>query len=188
MGSCFFPWHSSNESLYHCRVWNRGCCLSKCNCTICLCVFSEALSSVEKLGSTSARVDILSTSGIPVSLGVERSSFPSPVNAGVVLSSKVLNLDSGSLVTYVTPETMEKLCSSGFRPLVKLCVESAGFSRRCTGVAVPLRVVPSATGLPSKRGPGLGSFSRADRGIGGARHVAPPTWLVSNFLVRLASS
>ena len=29
------------------------------------------------------------------------------------------------------------------------------------------RVVPSPTGLPSKRGPGLGSFSRADRGIGG---------------------
>ena len=28
-----------------------------------------------------------------------------------------------------------------------------------------------------------GSFSRADRGIGGVRHVAPPTWLVSNFLV-----
>ena len=30
--------------------------------------------------------------------------------------------------------------------------------------------------------------SRADRGIGGVRHVAPPTWLVSNFLVRPASS
>ena len=29
------------------------------------------------------------------------------------------------------------------------------------------------TGLPSKRGPGLGSFSRADRGIGGVRPVAP---------------
>ena len=51
-----------------------------------------------------------------------------------------------------------------------------------------LRVVPSPTGLPSKRGPGLGSFSRADRGIGGVRHVAPPTWLVSNFLVSPASS
>ena len=36
--------------------------------------------------------------------------------------------------------------------------------------------------------PGLGSFSRADRGIGGVRPVAPPTWLVSNFLVRPASS
>ena len=41
---------------------------------------------------------------------------------------------------------------------------------------------------PAKRGPGLGSFSRADRGIGGVRPVAPPTWLVSNFLVRPASS
>ena len=34
----------------------------------------------------------------------------------------------------------------------------------------------------------LVSFSRADRGIGGVRPVAPPTWLVSNFLVRPASS
>ena len=90
-----------------------GCCLSKCNCTICLCVFSEALSSVEKIGSTSARVDILSTSRTTVSLGVGRSSFPSTVNAGVVFSSKVLNLDSGSWVTDVTPETMEKLVSHG---------------------------------------------------------------------------
>ena len=40
----------------------------------------------------------------------------------------------------------------------------------------------------TKRGPGLGSFSRADRGIGPVRHVAPPTWLVSNLLVRPASS
>ena len=30
-------------------------------------------------------------------------------------------------------------CSWGFRPLVKLCVESAGFSRRCMGVSVTLR-------------------------------------------------
>ena len=29
---------------------------------------------------------------------------------------------------------------------------------------MPLRAVPSPTGLPSKRGPGLGSFSRADLG------------------------
>ena len=28
----------------------------------------------------------------------------------------------------------------------------------------------------------------SDRGIGGVRPVAPPTWLVSNFLVRPASS
>ena len=79
-------------------------------------------------------------------------------------------------------------CSGGLRPLVELCVEPTGLCGRCTGVAVPLRVVPSPTGLPSKRGPGLGSFSRADRGIGGVRHVAPPTWLVSNFLVRPAPS
>ena len=45
-------------------------------------------------------------------------------------------------------------CSGGHRPLVELCVEPAGLCGRCTGVAVPLRVVPSATGLPSKRGPG----------------------------------
>ena len=37
-----------------------------------------------------------------------------------------------------------------------LCVEPAGLCGRCTGVAVPLRVGPSPTGLPSKRGPGLG--------------------------------
>ena len=44
------------------------------------------------------------------------------------------------------------------------------------------------TGLPSKRGLGLGSFSIADQGIGRVWHVAPPMWLVSNFLVRPASS
>ena len=43
--------------------------------------------------------------------------------------------------------------SGGLRPLVELCVEPAGLCGRCTGVAVPLRVVPSPTGLPSKRGP-----------------------------------
>ena len=79
-------------------------------------------------------------------------------------------------------------CSWGLRPLVELCVEPAGFSGRCTGVSVPLRVVPSPAGLPSKRCPGIGSFSRADLGIGVVRHVAPATGLVSNFLVRPASS
>ena len=79
-------------------------------------------------------------------------------------------------------------CSGGLRPLFELCVEPAGVSKRCTGVSVPLRVVPSPTGLPSKRCPGIGLFSRVDRDIGVARDVAPPTWLVSNFLVRLASS
>ena len=46
-------------------------------------------------------------------------------------------------------------CSWGFRPLVKLCVKSAGFSRRCMGVSVTLRFVSSSTGLPSKRCPGI---------------------------------
>ena len=35
---------------------------------------------------------------------------------------------------------------------------------------------------------GLGLFSRVDREIGVFRHVAPPTWLVSNFPVRPGSS
>ena len=48
-------------------------------------------------------------------------------------------------------------CSGGLRPLVELCVEPAGVSGRCTGVSVPLRAVPSPTGLPSKRGPSSGS-------------------------------
>ena len=34
----------------------------------------------------------------------------------------------------------------------------------------------------------VGNLTRADWGIGGVRPVAPPTWLVSNFLVRPASS
>ena len=34
-------------------------------------------------------------------------------------------------------------CSGGLMPLVELCVEPAGLCGRCTGVAVPLRVVPS---------------------------------------------
>ena len=37
--------------------------------------------------------------------------------------------------------------SGGLRALDKLCVEPAGLCGRCTGVAVPLRVVPSPTGL-----------------------------------------
>ena len=56
-------------------------------------------------------------------------------------------------------------------------MEPVGFSGRCTGVSVPLRVVPSSTGLPSKGCPGIGFLSRADRAIGVFRHVAPPTRL-----------
>ena len=57
--------------------------------------------------------------------------------------------------------------SGSSAPTTPESMEPAGLCGRCMGVAVPLRVVPSPTGLPSKRGPGLGSFSRADRGIGG---------------------
>ena len=46
-------------------------------------------------------------------------------------------------------------CSWDDMPLVELCVEPAGFSGQCTEVSVPLRVVPSSTGLPSKRCPGI---------------------------------
>ena len=74
------------------------------------------------------------------------------------------------------------------RTLVDLCLESVCFSVLCMGMSVLLRVVHSSTGLPSKRCPGIVFLLRADRGIGGVRHVAPPTWLVSNFLVRPASS
>ena len=39
----------------------------------------------------------------------------------------------------------------------------------------PLRVVPSSTGLPSKRCPGIRFLSRTDREIGVFWHLAPPT-------------
>ena len=54
-------------------------------------------------------------------------------------------------------------CSWGDIPLVELCVEPAGLCGRCTGVAVPLRVVPSPTGLPSKRCPCVPT--REDSGV-----------------------
>ena len=53
---------------------------------------------------------------------------------------------------------------------------------------VPARVTGSRTGKPGARHPlqlrGGRAHFIADRGIGGVRHVAPPTWLVSNFLVK----
>ena len=57
--------------------------------------------------------------------------------------------------------------SVGLRPLVELCVEPAGVSRRCTGVSLPLHLVPSPTGLPSKRCPGAGADlkGRCPRGL-----------------------
>ena len=42
-------------------------------------------------------------------------------------------------------------------------------------MSVPLRVSTSSTGLHSKRFPGIGSLSRADRDIGVLQNVAPPT-------------
>lgn len=73
-----------------------------------VCVVSEAL-SVEKSSSVSARVDIISTGGKTVSFDVEISSFPATVDLGVVLSNKVVSLNSGSFFTDVVLETMEKL-------------------------------------------------------------------------------
>ena len=63
-------------------------------------------------------------------------------------------------------------CSQGDSPLVELYVEPEGFSGRCTGESLPLRVMPSLTGLPSKTCLGIGFLSRADRKIGVVRHVA----------------
>ena len=57
-----------------------------------------------------------------------------------------------------------------------------GFSGRCPGVSVPLRVVSSSTGLHSKRCPGIGFLSRGDWEIGVFRNVAPPTRLHLEFL------
>ena len=64
-----------------------------------------------------------------------------------------------------------------------MCVEPAGLCGRCTGVAVPLRVVPSPTGLPSKRRGRLRGFlelrrpwgysPEARRGSQGASRAAP---------------
>ena len=48
-------------------------------------------------------------------------------------------------------------------------------------MSVLLRVVPSSTGLPSKRCPGIGFSSSADREIGVFQHVAAPTRLRLEF-------
>ena len=60
-------------------------------------------------------------------------------------------------------------------------MESAGFSRRCMGMSVSLRVVPSSTGLPSKRCPGVRFLSRVDREFGIFQHVAPTMRLLFEF-------
>ena len=64
----------------------------------------------------------------------------------------------------------------------RLCFEypgSAGAGPR--QFTRPLRVVPSSTGLPSKRFPGIGFFSRVYRKIGVFQHVVPPTRLRLEF-------
>ena len=48
-------------------------------------------------------------------------------------------------------------------------------------MSVLLPVVPSSTGLPSKRCPGIGFSSSADRKIRVFQHVAPPTRLRLEF-------
>ena len=65
-------------------------------------------------------------------------------------------------------------CSRVDRPHVELYLEAASFSGRCKGVSVPLCFSTSSTGMRSKRCPGIGFLSRADREIGVFRKVAPP--------------
>ena len=79
-------------------------------------------------------------------------------------------------------------CSWGDRPLFKPYLKPDVFSGRGTGVLVPLCVAISSTGLRSKRCPGIGFFSRANREIGVFRKVPRPQGYFSNSLMRLASS
>ena len=73
------------------------------------------------------------------------------------------------------------ICSWSDRPFVELYVENTVFSRLCTGLSAPLRVLPSSTGLPSKRCLGIGFLSIADREIQVFRNVAPYTRLHLEF-------
>ena len=124
---------------------------------------------------------------VPAELGQE-SQASSCLRKGTPLASRVAQGFSGLLLSEEGNPAGLSSCSGGLRTLVELCVEPAGVPGRGTGVSVPLRVVPSTTGLPLKRCPGIRFFSRADREIGVIRHVAPPAWRVSDFLVRPASS
>ena len=102
------------------------------------------------------REPLVRRQGSPPSLGFSRqehwSGLPFPSegdlpNPGIEPRSPALQADF--------------ICSGGLRPLVELCVEPAGLCGRCTGVAVPLRVVPSCPGLrPPGGGPGLPSRAR----------------------------
>ena len=57
-------------------------------------------------------------------------------------------------------------CSRGYSPLVELYLEPAGFSGRCTGVSVPLRVVIASTGWHWKRCPGMDSCQEQTGNLG----------------------
>ena len=72
-------------------------------------------------------------------------------------------------------------CSQGFGHLSSCVWNLHIFPGPCSGVQVLLRVLPSSTGLPSKRCSGIGFFSRADREFGVFPHVAPPTSLCLEF-------
>ena len=61
------------------------------------------------------------------------------------------------------------------------CVWNLRVFQRCTGASVLLPVVPSSTGLPSKRCLGIGFSSSADQEIGVFQHVAAPTRLHLEF-------
>ena len=73
------------------------------------------------------------------------------------------------------------ICSWSDRPFVELYVENTVFSRLCTGLSVPLHVLASSTGLPSKRCLGIGFLSLADREIQVFWNVAPYTRLRLEF-------
>ena len=60
-------------------------------------------------------------------------------------------------------------------------MESVGFSRRCMGMSVSLRVVPSSTGLPSKRCPGVRFLCRVDWEFGIFQHMARTMRLLFEF-------
>lgn len=77
-----------------------------------VCVVLEALSTEEKFGSTLVRVDIRSPGGITVPLAVE-NSFLANVDIEVLFTTVVVCLHSGSLVTGVVSETVDKLENHG---------------------------------------------------------------------------
>lgn len=104
----------------------------------------EAFALVVKFGSMSARVGITPAGGTTASPGVERSSVPATVDQGVVFSSKVVSLNSGSLVTDVVPETVEKSANHGVvnleKAVVYLCVAASAVITASAVVVASLSV------------------------------------------------